>query len=1086
MNKLKQTVSDSQPKEAQNRLRSLDYMVMRSQLRADASPFLGLALGPDKLPEAKDALHELSDWRLDMLVQKFGYAVSWAICATLSEHYGEDGNAKVWPLVEELLGRPLKLQEQRRLVYRAFLKACRKLGLASDGFDRSVQAFQIHAGVSRSQLHHLAKAFIAQERSLGLPDQDDIVLLNRWEDDALHFLDAGIHVLQRPILMDHSAWMASAYVDWRRDQNALVDKSSYLNCFGEQLQRVFDGSEGSATRISPVPRLVWEDGRPQLSIPGQSQRYKILLDGRLHRVRAGRLWPLPFPLPTEVSWEGERPGHIRLFQNVDFVVFDSNTGRQVDLSSRDIENETRLSGVVATAIVVAKEIFSVDGEPSRETAPGLFSANVDLRSGPVALARGSSHWTLSGVRRPQISIIGQPIAKGLGGPNLWGSEAVVELDFGSSELLAGHTDDRHRAAFLRTEIRGQETDLRVEADGRGIAKLSIAELVEAAGLPLDSDPEAISLTLLRTNEDSTERVLTRFRRKLIVWPGFRALEGVLIRSEKPPRNFIDVEAKHVLRDDAGILCLERGESLEGRIAFGIGGQVLHFSIRSNLLSGVLERVDGTVTPWKLGGVIVKGSATKSDALVLTSPDERASLKIGSRAIVDPFRDRSTYAIPIATLDGEDIVHVSARGTPTLIATVESASKPLNVAMRTWVGGSRISLEMPFNIGGLMVELQTEDGNLDQSEISFDHFPAKKPCQFWLSNSYADGKAITIELRGTPLIGLNLVTLKVRGLGEEDWSQLSNPRDDLYAFPLLGGAEADASTAALSNLENWLSKCYAADVWDQGLGEALQKRWSTLVHGVSDLPGGIERLLLLALKDDEPDWLPMLHVIQELPTLFSAPAMKFHAFSNSYGSDRILRVIADAASSRLRELDLNPMAMLAFPNAKRADMAGERLRDFRPSNLPVIFSTMAEKPSEWLAKDALGPDHAWTGLSLLRDRIETHEFLGAGEAEARMSLRSANLNRAAVALSDSTLANRCLSTEDEKDDSVRLIERALVIFALRSREGPEALEAAVKSASIKAGTSQCEILASVGEMIRLGREVFTFHLIAAEIEKRSKP
>ena len=168
----------------------------------------------------------------------------------------------------DLFGKPLKLLEDRRLINRAFLIACRKLGLASDGFDRPVQAFQVHAGVSRSQLHHLARVFIAQERSIGLPDQDDIVLLNRWEDDALHFLDAGIHVLQRPILMDHSAWMASVYVDWRRDQNALQEKSSYLNCFCEQLQRVFDGTGGAAIRVAPVPRLVWEDGRHKVVDPG--------------------------------------------------------------------------------------------------------------------------------------------------------------------------------------------------------------------------------------------------------------------------------------------------------------------------------------------------------------------------------------------------------------------------------------------------------------------------------------------------------------------------------------------------------------------------------------------------------------------------------------------------------------------------------------------------------------------------------------------------------------------------------------------------------------------------------------------------
>ena len=216
---------------------------------------------------------------------------------------------------------------------------------------------------------------------------------------------------------------------------------------------------------------------------------------------------------------------------------------------------------------------------------------------------------------------------------------------------------------------------------------------------------------------------------------------------------------------------------------------------------------------------------------------------------------------------------------------------------------------------------------------------------------------------------------------------------------------------------------------------------------------------------------MLHVIQEIPTLFAAPAIRFHAFSNSNGTDRVLRVIADAGSCRLRELDLNPMAMLAFPNAKRADMAGEKLRNFRPSSLPVIFSTLAEKPREWLAKDALGPDHAWTGLNLLRDRIETHELLGAGEAEARMSLRSANLNRTAVALRDPALSDLNLSTQDEDDASVRLIERALTSFAVRSRQGPEAVDNLIKRASEKIGLSKRDVLASVGEMIRLGRDLY---------------
>lgn len=1052
----------------------------------DASPFLGLALSAERLPQTQEALQTLSDWRLDKLLKEFGYATSWAICATLSEHYGEKGNAKVWPLVEGLLGRRLKLQDDRMAIFRTFVQTCRKLGLASDGFDRNVQAFQIHAGVSRSQLHHLAKAFIAQERSLGLPDQDDIVLLNRWEDDALHFLDPGIQVLQRPILMDHSAWMAAAYVDWRRDQNALSSKTSYLSYFGEQLKSVFDGSSGTMGRVAAVPRLVWEDGRPQLSVPGQSRRFKLFLDGELHRVRAGRLWPLPYPLPNEVTWGGDQPGKIQLFQGAEFVLFDMNTGRQVDISSRMVKEQSRLTGVVATAVVVAKEAFQIDGIPSREIAPKLFVADVDLRSGSVKLNRGEKHWLLSGVRRPQISMHSRPIAKGLTTPNLWGPDAEIELDFGSSELLAGHSDGKHRAAFIKVEANGNSTEIEVQADGRGISVAKLADLTRAVNLPDDSDPTSVSLTLLRSNSASTEKVATRFKRKLNVWPGFEKQVGLTFQSRKAPANFIAFESKHVAQDDFGFLCLDRsGGYSKARMAFEIADKALHFSVRSGVLSGVLERVDGTISHWKLGDVIIKGSATKSDALVLNSPDESASLRIGQRSIVDPFRDGPTYAIPIATLDGGDIVHVSSEGLPTLIATVESATKPLDVVVRSWLGGTQITVEMPFNVGGVMVHLETENGQVDQSEISLDHRPVEKPSQFWLQKCSSEGQRVTVQVNGQPIGGLSLITLRIRGMGQPDWVQLSNARNDCYAFPLVGGAVADNGTQQVMQLEKWLSKCYALEAWDSGLGRELHQRWSSVIRKVAEQPGGIGRLLLVAMEDEESYWLPMMHVIQEIPTLFSEPAINFHVYSGSSGYDRILKLIANSASGRMRDVELNPIAMLAFPNARTAERAGEKLRNFKPGNLPVIFSTLTEKPNEWMGTDALGPDHASTSLDLLRDRVEAHEVLGAGEGEGRMSLRSANLNRVASALRDTALTGRFLSSEDEEDASVHMIEQALLAFAVASRQGPKSVDALINRAATAIQEKKLDVVTSLGEMIRLGKELFMFHLIAAEIETRSK-
>ena len=94
---------------AQTTLSQTDFLVKRSQSSSAASPFLGLALSSEKLSVVRKSLGELSDWKLEVILKRYRYAVSWAICCSLSENYGKDGNAKVWPLIEELLARTLSL-----------------------------------------------------------------------------------------------------------------------------------------------------------------------------------------------------------------------------------------------------------------------------------------------------------------------------------------------------------------------------------------------------------------------------------------------------------------------------------------------------------------------------------------------------------------------------------------------------------------------------------------------------------------------------------------------------------------------------------------------------------------------------------------------------------------------------------------------------------------------------------------------------------------------------------------------------------------------------------------------------------------
>ncbi|MCY4289511.1 MAG: hypothetical protein OXC63_13085 [Aestuariivita sp.] len=1060
-------------------------MVRRSQLSASASPFLGLSLEQDKLREAKMAFAHLSDWTLNAILKRFSYASSWAICATLSEEYGKNKSFKVWPLIGETLARPI-LNEDRAKISTAFRQTCEKLGLAIDGFDRPVQAFQIHSGVALAQLNHLAEAFLAQEAAIGSPDSSNIVELNRWEDASLNFLPIGIHVLRRAILMDHSAWMASLYVDWRDDPKLLTENSVYyVRHFGHELHKAVEKSKGPPKRVA-VPRLVWEEDRPHLIIPKQDQRYKLSIEGQDYRVPAGSLWPLPNPIPPIISWQGENPGELAILTEDEFMIFDVNTREHAAAHKKASAGKKSIRVAAATAVIVSKEDFSVDGVQAKRNDLGLYFAQVDLRTVAVELEQKSEIWSIYGTRRPQINLVGKPIAKGKDGPHLYGPETIAELDFGRSELIADHTDGSDREAFVAVEHGDYTVQIRVLANGQGIAELCLSELAQNSELQLGCDPALLSLTLMRSHGSQNEIGLTRFKRPVIVWFGFQEQDNLHLRSLKAPQNFAMKNSQHVYQDDQGMLHLDRhGDYFEATVAFEIAKQDFLFSLKSANLVAVLERVDGSRVPWRLGNVIIKGTNTIRDTLVINSPDRNAKLRIGTKRIDAPFLRHRSFPIPISTLDGGDIYHDSSQELPTLIATVESASEPLDLDLQSWEGETDLSGEMGFPIGGLSIRLETEDGKVDFSEISEDNLPAEKPKQFWLERHRIQENKFQIVLNGKPFAGLVMISIRIRPSNRADWSQLCgvDAEKDRYVFPMKGKEEADNSFAHLEKVHSWVSQSYASRCWNNMLGQPLKARWRELIRMIANRPGGKSRLLLLAVRDDEPDWIPMHHIIQECPTLFAEPPLTFHAFSQSSGPEKALRLLAKV-DQPFEDIDIDLPALAAFENSSTAQKLGEKLRNFNPSKLPIILSSVQTRPKEWLGAKALSINHMRAGIKLLRDRIDDHGLLDATTAD-RMDPRYFDINRTARVMDDHKLSNRCLSANDENDVLVPLVEKALLGFAFASRNGAEQVNAIIKCAAAKLEAPEYVILRSIGEMIFLGRELFIFHLIATEIERRSR-
>ena len=126
-----------------------------------------------------------------------------------------------------------------------------------------------------------------------------------------------------------------------------------------------------------------------------------------------------------------------------------------------------------------------------------------------------------------------------------------------------------------------------------------------------------------------------------------------------PQTFSKLNSKYITTDDKGYLCFDRTQGFtEGRIAFVHNEELVIFAIRASILNACVERVDGTIDQLQLGSVIVKSRTTASDAIVISSPDKNASLKIGANFIIEPFKNSPTYAIPLSTLKHQEIVHIS--------------------------------------------------------------------------------------------------------------------------------------------------------------------------------------------------------------------------------------------------------------------------------------------------------------------------------------------------------------------------------------------------------------------------------------------
>lgn len=1086
--------------------RTADFMISRRRQAAGAPPFIGLLPLDDVAREraierTRRFLAGRPD-KLQSLFREFPCLAAWLVTHSLSEGYGDAGHA-VYPHIADILQVPLDYQPHRKMLFRSFCAVCDRFGLPTRGFDRDVDVYLLHAGVSQAQLPHLIDALLRQEAAFGPPPVETTVLLNRWEDDALYFLPPAVNVLRRAILWDETAWHAALFARIRQVPEAFVPaiefERSFKEVFDQRLKETRPtSSRGGSEALAPRPRLHWQSGGLVLRLPRSEGRIRLWLDGaqRPLRLRGGEDWTLPQPWPRELRWEiSGQTGQLELLTQGGYAAFDRITGhylREIPRSSADIELDS------TDIVILARAPFSIAGEPALEPEADSFVGFAVLGPRRLVLDLDGLQTGLKARPRRRLSLAGDEIASGPRGA-LHGRSARLRIETG-----LGRSETR----AVRVTLGLQSRLIEVPISDDGFGDVGMEEVLAGFAEAEAADPVRLRMELMAPSADGTASHGSGITLAAWVWPGFGGSDGIVFHSERQVRNLVQDECLHVGRDDQGSLCLEPGGGYSvARVVFEIEGVHVPFDLPWPDVSVSRRRAEGSVAPLPLGTRLSVGEDDRFDTISIRCPDQKAQLIIRGRREDRPFYGGLTRSLAVRDLlapaSDERVLLQRGNGSEVLLFELVAALAPQAINLLPASSAIRMQLKFGEPVDAVAAEVEDETGAVVFAEAALRHRPVATRRPDWFHAEVSDDDAHGLELTlDTDWLddGPRLARLLIRPEGRDGWRPLRNSRGDSFAVAI-GNPAADGFVQdgelqrRFEALSRWLSDCYAAECWPT-LERTLVPRWQELGYRLRELRGGdgaVMRAACLPPPDHAaPGWVPILHPLQFASDLYAAAPQAFAALATSADPGVAeMAALATLNTARLRELShLHPTVYLAFRNLQEARDKGSRLEGFDPArffrNLPLIDGD----PSAgwfWRGAPLLGPDH-WRAAHLrLVERLDAAGlFLDDTAEEGPNSRRQGSLQRlmhAAWILAPEKLRPPAprRSQESEEPAQVDLWGSALLSGFARASRLNEVAEH-IDTVSTRAGMPPAQALTSIAFMLRLAPELFAFHLLLWQIAK----
>ena len=1014
----------------------------------------------------------------------------WNFAIALSEDYGDDGHA-VYRVLNETFNVEI-LGEVRNQISRSFRLICQKYSLCYDGSDRYVNDYLAQAGIARSQLHHVAKAFLFAERAFGSAPADNTSALISWEDDAVDFLPPGVRIPRMVLKVDETAHYAFLFTRYRQKQ---IARNSFEKLFFDEILRAESSISGGRQRIDaiPHPSLIWSQNGLALAVPKLEGRLSVTVAGEQRKLRGGQNWPLPMPWPPFIGWGfREHTDHIPVVpSNRHVLAFEHESRRLIGKIDSAREAEALLDA--REMILVAGAPFAVDGEPAYEVGMSGFASYCALGATPTSVEIASRTVRLRVKPKPRIWVERGSVAKGPKGL-LLGENSSLGIEFGNL-----HDNEFDLALSIgRHEI---IEPLAVSAPGC----YAVHDLTGLHKNRSELVPVRAELRLRGSN-----RALVRY--KVWFWSGLREFRDERVfDSDHVPANFSGDHSKHITRSQSGQLCLDMDAAYEKAIlAFWVGHERVDFDIPRPGISLSFTDVEGRSVPLKIGEPLIVRDEEKGGSLSVRCPDPLATLNVRGRVEPQAFKRTPTRVLSFANLlepasrDEISIEQSGAGSIPIVLTRIVPAICPKQFSIKRRAETFQLEVEMQIDVDAIRFALEDEIGNREECDYALAYRPVLNHPPTWLTARLDTENTrrilITADLREFHS-NLSLATIMVRPVGSETFCPLRNIRGDNYAIALEACGEMDVETVDQSadsrvqfmTLNSWMSQCFAQESWDQ-VGPRIQPRWMTLGQLLVDKPGGLPQLLLSAHQPPSVgaarSWVPLAHPLKILPSLYGSPAHSFLSLATDTAEGlEHLALLAETSGKSIqeihRDMGISLAYLMAFANFTQAQQADMELHGFDFEKYKQLFQHLDTDPSaRWFWRpgdELLSPAHYGAALGRMIDRLY----------EAGLEEERANAVRipAATALARSAfmLQPKTLPLPHGIEETHAILEFVPAFFsgfARASRQGTA--ESYLRGIADNFRRPFWSVIGDASFLIRLAPELLAYYLLLWELATERKP